>query len=158
ALTTARAQQLGIQERVTSYTTQFSPDDAPRVHNISLIGAAVNNKVVLPNQVFSMNAATGERTMSKGYRTAHVIVNGEVVDGLGRGACQAGTTVFNAAFFGGLDIVQRTNHSLHLSRYPLGRDATLNWPDKDVKFRNDTPYAILIKASVTAASMTVQLY
>ena len=158
ALSTAQAQRLGVREQVATFTTQFDASDAPRVHNISLIGAAIDGRLVRPGQTFSMNAATGERTAAKGYRTAHVLLNGEVVDGLGGGVCQAGTTFFNAVFFGGYDIVQRTNHSLHLSRYPLGRDATLNWPDKDVKFRNDTPYAVLIRAKVTPASMTVSLY
>ena len=156
--TTAEAKALGIRERVSTYTTQFSAADRPRVHNISLIGAAVNNKIVKPGEVFSMNAATGERTAAKGYRTAHVIMNGEIVDGLGGGVCQAGTTVFNAVFFGGYEVVQRQNHSLHISRYPLGRDATLNWPNKDLKFKNDTPHAVLIRATVTTASMTVSLY
>jgi vancomycin resistance protein YoaR len=157
-LTTAEAQKLGVRERVATFTTQFDASDAPRVHNIALIGEAVDDRLVRPGETFSMNAATGERTAAKGYRTAHVIVNGEVVDGLGGGVCQAGTTFFNAIFFGGYDVVQRTNHSLHLSRYPLGRDATLNWPDKDVKFRNDTPYTVLIRARVTPSSMTVSLY
>jgi vancomycin resistance protein YoaR len=156
--TTAEAKALGIRQRVSTYTTQFSASDRPRVHNIALIGAAVSNKIVKPGQVFSMNAATGERTAAKGYRTAHVILNGEIVDGLGGGVCQAGTTVFNAVFFGGYEVVQRQNHSLHISRYPMGRDATLNWPNKDLKFKNDTPYAVLIRATVTPASMTVSLY
>jgi vancomycin resistance protein YoaR len=157
-LTTAEASKLGIKEQVVTYTTEFSAADGPRVHNISLIGAAIDDKIVKPGEVFSMNAATGERTAAKGYRTAHVLMNGEVVDGLGGGVCQAGTTFFNAVFFGGFEVVQRTNHSLHLSQYPLGRDGTLNWPDKDVKFRNDTDHAILIRAKVTPASMTVSLY
>jgi vancomycin resistance protein YoaR len=158
AFTTAEAKALGITKRVSTYTTEFSAADRPRVHNISLIGASVNDNIVKPGEVFSMNAATGERTAAKGYRTAHVILNGEIVDGLGGGVCQAGTTVFNAVFFGGYEVVQRSNHSLHISHYPMGRDATLNWPNKDLKFKNDTPYAVLIKARVTAASMTVSLY
>jgi vancomycin resistance protein YoaR len=158
ALTTAEARKLGVKEPISVYTTQFSAADRPRVHNISLIGASVNNQLVRPGEIFSMNGATGERTAAKGYRTAHVIMNGEIVDGLGGGVCQAGTTVFNAVFFAGLEVVQRSNHSLHISRYPMGRDATLNWPNKDLRFRNDTPYGILIRASVSSSSMTVALY
>jgi vancomycin resistance protein YoaR len=156
--TTADAKALGIKQRVATYTTQFDASDAPRVHNIDLIGRALDGKIVRPGQIFSMNEATGERTVAKGYRTAHVLVNGESVEGLGGGVCQAGTTFFNAVFEGGYEITQRTNHSLHLSRYPLGRDATLNWPNKDVKFRNDSKYGILIRAWVRPDSMTVSLY
>jgi vancomycin resistance protein YoaR len=155
---TAAAKALGVKQVISSFTTTFSSSDAPRVHNISLIAAAVNGQLVLPGQVFSMNAATGERTPDKGYRTAKVIKDGEIVPGLGGGVCQAGTTMFNAVFFAGLPVVERRNHSLHISHYPMGRDATLNWPGTDLKFRNDSPYGIFITARATPATMNVTLW
>jgi vancomycin resistance protein YoaR len=157
-LTTAKAKALGVKQRVSSFTTTFSAADAPRVHNIGLIAAAMNHKLIMPNEVFSMNAATGERIAGKGYRTAHVIVNGELVDGLGGGVCQAGTTMFNSVLLAGLPVVQRRNHSLHISHYPLGRDATLNWPGTDLKFRNDSPYGIFITSSWSSSSLTFALW
>ena len=157
-LTTVKAKALGVKERVSSFTTTFSADDAPRVHNIGLIAAAMNRKLVMPGEVFSMNAATGERTAAKGYRTAHVIVNGELVDGLGGGVCQAGTTMFNSVLMAGLPVIQRRNHSLHISHYPLGRDATLNWPGTDLKFRNDSEYGIFITSSWSSSTLTFSLW
>ena len=157
-LTTAKAKALGVKQRVSSFTTTFSAADAPRVHNIGLIAAAMNHKLIMPNEVFSMNAATGQRTAAKGYRTAHVIVNGELVDGLGGGVCQAGTTMFNSVLLAGLPVVQRRNHSLHISHYPLGRDATLNWPGTDLKFRNDSPYGIFITSNWSSSSLTFTLW
>jgi vancomycin resistance protein YoaR len=153
-LTTKEARALGVKEVMSTYTTTFSAGDAPRVHNISLIAAAVHGSLVRPGQLFSMNAATGERTAAKGYRTAHVIQNGEIVDGLGGGVCQAGTTMFNAAFFAGLPVPERRNHSLHISHYPMGRDATLDWPGTDLKFRNDSPYGIYITSRATPSTLT----
>ena len=153
-LTTKEARALGVKEVMSTYTTTFSAGDAPRVHNISLIAAAVHGSLVRPGQLFSMNAATGERTAAKGYRTAHVIQNGEIVDGLGGGVCQAGTTMFNAAFFAGLPVPERRNHSLHISHYPMGRDATLDWPGTDLKFRNDSPYGIYITSRATQSTLT----
>ena len=139
---------------MSTFTTTFNSGDVPRVHNISLIAAAVHGSLVRPGQVFSMNAATGQRTAAKGYRTAHVIQNGEIVDGLGGGVCQAGTTMFNTAFFAGLPVTERRNHSLHISHYPMGRDATLNWPGTDLKFRNDSPYGIYITSRATPSTLT----
>jgi vancomycin resistance protein YoaR len=153
-LTTKEAKALGVKEVMSTYTTTFNAGDVPRVHNISLIAAAVHGSLVRPGQVFSMNAATGQRTAAKGYRTAHVIQNGEIVDGLGGGVCQAGTTMFNTAFFAGLPVTQRRNHSLHISHYPMGRDATLNWPGTDLKFRNDSPYGIYITSRATPSTLT----
>jgi vancomycin resistance protein YoaR len=153
-LTTKEAKALGVKEVMSTFTTTFSADDAPRVHNISLIAAAVHGSLVRPGEVFSMNAATGQRTAAKGYRTAHVIRNGEIVDGLGGGVCQAGTTMFNTAFFAGLPVPERRNHSLHISHYPMGRDATLNWPTTDLKWRNDSPYGIYITSRATPSTLT----
>jgi vancomycin resistance protein YoaR len=153
-LTTKEAKALGVKEVMSTFTTTFNAGDVPRVHNIGLIAAAVHGSLVLPGEVFSMNGATGQRTAAKGYRTAHVIQNGEIVDGLGGGVCQAGTTMFNAAFFAGLPVVERRNHSLHISHYPMGRDATLNWPDTDLKFRNDSPYGIFITSRATPSTLT----
>jgi vancomycin resistance protein YoaR len=83
-----------------------------------------------------------------------VIQNGEIVVGLGGGVCQAGTTMFNTAFFAGLPVTERRNHSLHISHYPMGRDATLNWPGTDLKFRNDSPYGIYITSRATPSTLT----
>jgi vancomycin resistance protein YoaR len=153
-LTTKEAKALGVKEVMSTFTTTFNASDVPRVHNISLIAAAVHGSLVRPGEVFSMNAATGQRTAAKGYRTAHVIQNGEIVDGLGGGVCQAGTTMFNTAFFAGLPVPERRNHSLHISHYPMGRDATLDWPTTDLKWRNDSPYGIYITSQATPSSLT----
>ena len=158
ALTTGEARRLGVKELVSTFTTTFNAGDVPRVHNIGLIAAAVHGSLVRPGEVFSMNRATGERTAAKGYRTAHVIRNGEIVDGLGGGVCQAGTTMFNTVFFAGLPVPERRNHSLHISHYPMGRDATLNWPGTDLRFRNDSPYGIYITGHATASTLTFTLW
>jgi vancomycin resistance protein YoaR len=87
-----------------------------------------------------------------------VIINGELTTGLGGGVCQVSTTVFNAAYEGGLDITARTNHALYISHYPQGRDATVNYPDVDLKFVNDTKAWLLLRTFVSSYSLTVNLY
>jgi VanW like protein/surface rod structure-forming protein G len=87
-----------------------------------------------------------------------VIINGELETGLGGGVCQVSTTVFNAAFEAGLGITERTNHALYISHYPLGRDATVNYPDTDLKFVNDTSHWLLLRTFVGSSSLTVDLY
>ena len=119
----------------------------------SLVGEGVE-----PYRAYTGQTLSAERTAAKGYRTAHVIRNGEIVDGLGGGVCQAGTTMFNAVFFAGLPVPERRNHSLHISHYPMGRDATLNWPGTDLKFRNDSPYGIYITGHATASTLTFTLW
>ena len=87
-----------------------------------------------------------------------MIINGELQNGIGGGVCQVSTTVFNAAFEAGLSIEQRTNHALYISHYPTGRDATVNYPDIDLVFSNDTDKWLLVRTFVGAGSLTVNLY
>ena len=87
-----------------------------------------------------------------------MIINGELQTGLGGGVCQVSTTVFNAAFEAGLPITARTNHSLYIDHYPTGRDATVNYPDLDLKFVNDTGKWLLVRTFVGSSSLTVALY
>jgi vancomycin resistance protein YoaR len=87
-----------------------------------------------------------------------VIINGQLEDAIGGGMCQVSTTLFNAAFETGLEIVERHNHGLYISHYPLGRDATVNYPSYDLKIRNDTKSWILVKSTFTGYSLTFSLY
>jgi hypothetical protein len=66
--------------------------------------------------------------------------------------------VFNAAFDAGLPITARTNHALYIDHYPLGRDATVNYPDLDLRFVNDTEHWLLLRTFVGSGSLTVNLY
>lgn len=157
-LTTEEARALGIVERVATYTTTFDPRNAPRVSNIDLIARAIDHKLVLPGEEFSLNESTGPRTPENGYREASIIVDGELVPGIGGGVCQVATTVFNSVFSGGYEIIERTNHSLHIAQYPMGRDATVNYGFQDLRFKNDTEFGVLIKASTNSRGITVSVY
>jgi vancomycin resistance protein YoaR len=155
--TAAEARKMGIKKLVASYTTTYG-GEANRLHNVRLVAQLVDNHVIAPGSEFSFNRTTGERTAEKGFREAPVIINGELQTGLGGGVCQVSTTVFNAAFEAGLPITARTNHSLYISHYPTGRDATVNYPDLDLRFVNDTGHWLLIRTFVGSSSLTVALY
>jgi vancomycin resistance protein YoaR len=155
--TTADAQAMDIKGLVASYQT-FYGGDPNRVHNVQLVSHLVDKHVIAPGETFSFNGTTGARTEDKGFLEAPVIINGELKTGLGGGVCQVSTTVFNAAYEAGLPIVSRTNHALYISHYPQGRDATVNYPDTDLKFTNDTDHWILLRTWVGSSSLTVALY
>jgi vancomycin resistance protein YoaR len=157
ARTTADAQKMHIQGLVASYQT-FYGGDPNRIHNVQLVSHLIDGHVIAPGATFSFNGATGARTAAKGFREAPVIINGELQTGLGGGVCQVSTTVFNAAYEAGLPITARTNHALYISHYPQGRDATVNYPDVDLKFVNDTGHWLLLRTWVGPYSLTVSLY
>jgi vancomycin resistance protein YoaR len=155
--TTEQLKALGITGLVGSYETSFT-GTANRIHNVQLVAKLINNKYIAPGAVFSFNKTTGERSAAKGFLTAPQIANGQLVDALGGGICQVSTTVFNAAFEAGLDILERTNHALYISHYPLGRDATVSWPSPDLKFRNDTRHWLLMRTFSSTSTLLVALY
>ena len=148
---------MGITRRIAGYETIYG-GDPNRIHNVQLVARLIDGKLVAPGATFSFNGATGARTADKGFREAPVIINGEVTSGLGGGVCQVSTTVFNAAYEAGLKITERTNHALYISHYPQGRDATVNYPDVDLKFVNDTPHWLLLRTYVGSYSLQVELY
>ncbi len=155
--TTADAVAMGITGTVSSYETIYGgvPN---RIHNVQLVAKLVNGKLIAPGATFSFNQATGDRTAAQGFLEAPVIINGELQTGLGGGVCQVSTTVFNAAYEAGLPITARTNHALYISHYPLGRDATVDYPDVDLKFVNNTPHWLLLRTIVGPDSLIVRLY
>jgi len=154
---TAQAKAMGITTRVGRYETIYG-GDPNRIHNVQLVARLIDGKLIAPGATFSFNQATGARTADKGFREAPVIINGELTSGLGGGVCQVSTTVFNAAYEAGLKITERTNHALYISHYPQGRDATVNYPDVDLKFVNDTPRWLLLRTYVGSYSLDVDLY
>ena len=148
---------MGITGQVGSYET-FYGGVPNRIHNVELVAHLVDNKLIAPGATFSFNQATGARTAAKGFLEAPVIINGELQTGLGGGVCQVSTTVFNAAYEAGLPITARTNHALYISHYPLGRDATVDYPDIDLKFVNDTGHWLLLRTFVGSSSLVATLY
>ena len=155
--TTAQVRAMGITTRISRYETIYG-GDPNRIHNVQLVARLIDGKLIAPGATFSFNHATGARTAAKGFLTAPVIINGEVTTGLGGGVCQVSTTVFNAAYEAGLNITERTNHALYISHYPQGRDATVDYPDVDLKFVNDTPHWLLLRTFVGSYSLVVDLY
>ena len=156
-LSTERAKALGITGLVGRYTT-FYGGDANRIHNVQLVAQLIDRHLIAPHSTFSFNKTTGERNAAQGFLEAPVIINGELKTGLGGGVCQVSTTVFNAAFDAGLPITARTNHALYIDHYPLGRDATVNYPDTDLTFQNDSDHWILLRTIVGSSSLTVRLF
>ncbi|MRS12450.1 MAG: hypothetical protein EG823_05180 [Actinobacteria bacterium] len=157
-ITTEEAQAMGIVERLSTFTTDYAASNKPRVNNIHILADALDGTLIPPGGTFSFNETIGPRTAEKGYQEANAIVNGKLVPQLGGGICQVGTTIFNTVFFSGLPVVERHNHSLYISHYPTGRDATVTWGGADFKFKNDTPNWVLVATGYSSSTITISLY
>ncbi|MDJ0923091.1 MAG: VanW family protein [Acidimicrobiia bacterium] len=153
----ARVETLGVTELVSEFTTNHACCES-RVTNIHQIADVVRGVVVKPGERFSVNDFVGERTVEKGFVPAGAIQQGHFKDDVGGGVSQFATTLFNAAFFAGLEFDDYQSHTIYLSRYPYGREATLNFPDVDLAVINNTPFGVLIWTEYDDTSITVQMY
>ncbi len=155
--TLAEAEALGVNQPVASFTTNFAPGQS-RVINIHLMAEMTQGVVIEPGERFSVNGHVGMRTRAKGFAPGGFINNGILEEATGGGVSQYATTLFNAAFFGGLEIPEYQSHSLYISRYPYGREATLSFPQPDLVIENSTPYGVLLWPTFTDSNITMTLY
>lgn len=149
--------RLGVTKKIATFTTNHEAGQ-PRVQNIHRIADMTKGTLILPGQVFSLNGAVGPRTTQKGFVEDGVILNGKFEKSVGGGISQYSTTLFNAAFFAGLEWTEYQSHSIYINRYPFGREATISYPAPDQKIKNITPYGVVIWATYTDTSITVDLY
>ncbi len=155
-LTTEQATAMGIERRLSSYTTLYA-GSADRIHNLQLAVSMLDGVLIAPGETFSFNDVVGPRTEERGFRIAPVIVGDTYEDDVGGGVSQVATTMFNAAWEAGLPIVERHPHALYISRYQLGRDATVNYPNLDLRFRNDTDGSLLLKTGYDEAGIQITI-
>ena len=149
----------GVVSVIGEYTTEYTPGAAERNHNIHLAADLLNDSVAKADGgIWSFNEVAGECNEEKGFQAAGSILGDTLVDEIGGGICQVGTTVFNAVYELGLPIEERHNHSMYISSYPAGRDAAISWPDLDLRWKNDTQSDILLRMSYTDTSVTATLY
>lgn len=157
ARTVADAAALRIVEPIGSFTTNYQAGQS-RVQNIHRISDLTRGVVIEPGGSFSVNGHVGRRTEANGFAPGGVIQDGVFEESVGGGISQYATTLFNAAFFGGLDFGPYQSHSIYISRYPYGREATLSFPQPDLVVENTTPNGVLVWPTYTATSVTVTLY
>ncbi|MGE5594354.1 MAG: VanW family protein [Betaproteobacteria bacterium] len=157
-VTTEQLEAMDIKRCIGAYTTKFNPADQARVHNIRAAADAINGVLVAPGEVFSFNTVVGPRSKEAGYLEAPVVVEDELVPGVGGGICQVSTTLYNAVLLAGLDIVARANHSVAPAYVPVGRDATVAYDYIDLRFRNDSPNHVMLASQVGKDSVTVKVY
>lgn len=139
------------------YSTSFN-DKSSRGNNIYTSGKSTSDIVIMPNETFSYNTATGPRTWSNGYKSAKVIVGGKYVNGEGGGVCQVSTTIYNAALISNMEIVEVHNHT-YPSRYaPKGKDAAVSYGYIDFKFKNPYSHPVYIKNIIKNGAITTKIY
>ncbi len=151
------AEALRVNEIVSEFRTPFH-NDPQRTRNLVVGAEKISNTLIKPGETFSLIEALGPITAERGFVASGVVVDGLESTGMGGGLSQVSTTVFNAAYFAGMDLDEFQTHSHHYPRYPEGREATLYTPSVDLKWTNTTPYGALVQAWVADGHLHVRLW
>ena len=145
-------------ELLGEFTTDLSTSKGGRKHNVTLALSKINGKVVESNEEVSFNALTGPQTVEEGYESAIIIMNGQFVEGVGGGICQASTTLYNALLLSGVDIQEVHKHTLPVGYVELSLDAMVNEGTADLRFKNVSDYPIYINAYVEGNTAYARIY
>jgi len=150
----------GMTTERSFFQTQIgSSSSENRISNIRLAASMFNGMVVQPGEQVSFNGTTGKRTTESGYLEAPGIGTSKAFeDTLGGGVCQVSTTLYNAVLLAGLQIDERSQHSIPSTYVMNGFDAMVNWPNRDFKFTNNTNHPIYIRADVANTSVSFWIY
>ena len=145
---------------ISRYQTRFAylGGQAGRAQNIARAASGVDGLVLMPDDIVSFNNAVGPRSLDNGFAPAGEIYKGEMRLGVGGGTCQVASTFYSAAFFAGVDVVERSPHSRPSGYVPVGLDATVVFPDVDLKLRNPFPFPIVVHAVLEPGSLAFELY
>jgi vancomycin resistance protein YoaR len=156
---------LGISEQVGLGVSSFANSEQYRITNIKAGARRMSGVLIPPGASFSFNTQLGTVDAANGFVEGLAIIDNRTQKEWGGGLCQVSTTVFRAAFFGGLPIDERHEHAFRIGWYeelgePPGLDAAIFTPSNDMRFTNDTGGWLLMESYVDLARqrLTVALY
>ncbi|MGJ3507481.1 VanW family protein [Enemella sp. A6] len=149
--TTEMAEKAKPTKVIGSFTTYY-PHANYRNVNLGQVAKKISGYTLRPGETFSMNDVVGERTAANGFVDGYVIQGGVLKKESGGGVSQGATTIFNAAFFAGLEDVEHHPHTLYFDRYPAGREATVYYGSLDLRFKNNTDHGVIVTASRSPSS------
>jgi vancomycin resistance protein YoaR len=153
-----------IKDVLGTHSTTYSTSQAGRSQSLELSASRLNGIIIYPGETISTSELMGPRTKEGGYGTALGYYGTSVADTVGAGICQTATTLYDAALYAELSVVERYNHTMvvHYSKYAM--DATIyagndyKNPSKDLKLKNDYDYPVYIEASASGGVCKFTIY
>lgn len=145
-------------DHLSSFTTKVS-GTGDRLTNVALATEKCNGSILVSGGVFSFNDTVGEQSEATGFKKASAIdADGNIVQAYGGGICQVSSTIFAAALYSNLEIVERWNHDYVSSYIPAGMDATVAWQWLDLRIANDKSYPIRFDVRCENGDLTVDIW
>lgn len=158
---------MGIKQLLVTGESDFNGSSSARIKNITVGATKYNGLLIQPGEEFSFNKNLGQVDAKHGFVPELVIKPEGLTKEYGGGICQVATTAFRSAFFYGLPITARRNHSQAVAYYKwinedmprsLGLDATVYLGGQDLKFINNTPAVIMIWTRIEGKKLYFDFY
>lgn len=156
--TTEKFSELLYKDTLGTYSTNFGSSSYARANNVRLATGRINGTELMPGEEISYDKTILPRTAANGYMPAGVYVGNKSDVGMGGGICQPSSTLYAAALYANLEIVERHNHSLPVSYLPSGMDATIAEGYLDLRIKNNTNYPVKIVSSAEGGVCTFSIY
>jgi len=118
-----------------------------KVHNFHFVSRQISQVIIYPNEVFSFWKIIGNPNNNKNFKVGRNLVNGKISEEVAGGICQISSIIYHTALKTDLEIIERHNHSVDIyaeeDRFtPLGADATIVFPYKDLRIKNKYEFPI----------------
>lgn len=143
---------------LSSFSTKYDEGNVPRSKNLKIALSKLNGVVIMPGEVFSYNKTLGKRTVEEGYQYANGFAGGKVVPMLAGGICQISSTLYDAALYANMKIVERHNHMFQAGYVEPGKDATVVYGSLDFQFENTRKYPIMLKTKSGSGVAEIKIF
>lgn len=140
------------------FSTDLHNSKASRLHNVGLAFSKINGLIIKPNEEISFNTLTKPQTLEGGYEKSIIIFNGQFVEGVGGGLCQASTTLYNALILADLEILEVKKHTLPVGYIELALDAMVSENWSDLRFKNTSTSDVYLVAYIKEERAYVEVY
>lgn len=144
--------------RLSTFST-ISTNTANGNANMKQAFKSCNGSIIEPGEIWSFNKCTGNSSLtSNGYLPATIISGGQYTTGIGGGICQSSTTIYNAALYADLNIVERRSHYWASTYCKEGFDASINYSNVDLKLKNNSEYPVYLECYMEGNKLTANFY
>ncbi|MGI8477271.1 MAG: VanW family protein [Thermomicrobiales bacterium] len=169
--TEANVGKISLPDVLGESSTYYGTSSDARRRNVERAVTLEDGWMVAPGDVFSYDENVGKVTAKNGFVTGLGILSdgaGGITTApvIGGGICQVSTTVFQAAFWAGMQVVERYSHPYWIKSYGepphgmLGLDAMINIEDQgslDMKMRNTTDHWMAVVVKADGQNVTTQV-
>ena len=130
-------------------------------HNQRLLGGELHGVVIPSGDVFSIWRIARRPTAARGYARAAALKRGTLTTDVGGAVCLLSTVLYNVGLLGALEVMERHCHSVDSygeNRYfELGRDAAIEFPYLDLRFRNPHPFPVRLAVQIESDRVVAEL-